>query len=62
MDIAAVAGFFTEQEEWTREQVAAHKEDEFWVQIGLVQAQYDGLRAGYGEAGKEYKWNEQVNK
>ena len=47
-----VAAFFAKQDRWTREQVAGNQEDEFWKQIGLVQAQYDGLKEGYGAAGK----------
>ncbi|EDQ90028.1 uncharacterized protein MONBRDRAFT_20946 [Monosiga brevicollis MX1] len=40
--------FLAAQFNWTRSQVAANQDDVFWQQVGLIMAQYDGLRAGYG--------------
>eukprot|EP01116_Phalansterium_solitarium_P020882 TRINITY_DN6321_c0_g1_i1.p1 TRINITY_DN6321_c0_g1~~TRINITY_DN6321_c0_g1_i1.p1 ORF type:complete len:550 (+),score=222.39 TRINITY_DN6321_c0_g1_i1:99-1748(+) len=35
---------------WARAQVAANPQDQYWVQVGLVFAQYDGLVDGYNVA------------
>lgn len=39
-----------QQEVWLAQQVAAHPTDPFWQVVGLLQAQLDGLYAGYAAA------------
>jgi hypothetical protein len=42
--------FVQENTQWVRSQIQAHPEDPYWVQVGLVMAQFDGLVAGYQSA------------
>ena len=42
--------FVQENTQWVRSQIQAHPEDPYWVQVGLVIAQFDGLVAGYQSA------------
>ena len=37
--------FVQENTQWVRSQIQAHPEDPYWVQVGLVIAQFDGLVA-----------------
>ena len=43
----AVRAFMTKQDEWARAQVSARPHDPFWVALGGLLAQYDGLTQGY---------------
>jgi hypothetical protein len=47
---AEVSAFFKEQDAWSRKMVAANPDDTFWQHIGLLNAQFDGLVAGYAES------------
>lgn len=38
------------QEQWLKQQAAAHKHDPYWQVVTLLQAQVDGLYAGYSAA------------
>ena len=42
--------FVQENTQWVRSQIQVHPEDPYWVQVGLVIAQFDGLVAGYQSA------------
>ena len=42
-----IAAYFSEQEEWISSNVAAFPSDPFWVSVGLITQQYDGLLDGY---------------
>jgi len=48
--------FMTTQDKYLREEVAkpANKDDVFWMQVGLVLRQFDGLLKGYNDAMSEH--------
>ena len=45
--ITKLQKFLTDQDSWTRTQVAQHGPDPFWRHVGMILAQFDGLVAGY---------------
>jgi hypothetical protein len=45
-----VTNFFVDQQKWVSEQVATHKDDAYWQQIGLISKQFEGLVEGYNQA------------
>ena len=49
-DFPELVDFLTENDRWAREQVAENPQDRFFRVLGLVLAQFDGLRAGYAAA------------
>eukprot|EP00048_Salpingoeca_helianthica_P016501 m.232648 g.232648 ORF g.232648 m.232648 type:complete len:533 (-) comp18811_c0_seq1:170-1768(-) len=44
---ANLTKFLAQQDQWVRENIQKRTHDPYWVQLGGVMAQYDGLRAGY---------------
>jgi len=42
-----LVGFIKEQDVWVRTMVKTNPNDEYWAQVGLTLAQFDGLVAGY---------------
>jgi len=46
-DFPKLIEFLDANDKWCREQVSQHPEDAFFRSLGLVLAQFDGLRAGY---------------
>ena len=50
-----VVAFLAEQEAWTKTSISQGVNSTFWQHIGAIQAQFEGLIAGYGLAAKAGK-------
>lgn len=47
---ASVTAFFAAQEEWVVSNILANPTDPYWVNVGLLMAQFHGMQDGYNSA------------